>query len=325
MKKWCAILLALALLLVCAGCGDTGASGEAVATSMRLEKTEGDVTVRDAQGKAQQPREKLPLFSGYGIETAGASLSWFNLDDTKLLKMDENSDAAIEQEDKHLRLVVNAGRVYFNVTEPLADDETFEISTGTMVVGIRGTSGWVDAEENAVYILQGAVTCRSDAMELDVPIEFFMCARCDADGAILPGGFDPTEIPEFVWNEMDQDLFDEFGLSPNRDDLFAPPTPRPESAPASSEAASAPKQTAYGSGAFSIEGECPSEYDESYTDTVTFTYVDGVMTYAEYDMFDGKGGWGDGMNPIEDQPYYDLTVEELVETLERQGYTVTIR
>jgi hypothetical protein len=49
------------------------------------------------------------------------------------------------------------------------------------------------------------------------------------------------------------------------------------------------------------------------------------MSSAEYDDFEGKGGWG-GSNPneIEKQPYYGLTVEELVERLENQGYTVTI-
>ena len=54
------------------------------------------------------------------------------------------------------------------------------------------------------------------------------------------------------------------------------------------------------------------------------------MTFAEYDDYDGKGAWGtaDGyvdMPDIETQPYYGLTVEELVEKMESQGFTVTIK
>lgn len=355
MKKMRTVLLTLLLLLACAGCsGSTGNTDkepatdgkadaatvseaesttadaavndkESTAVTMRLEKSEGAVTVLDDGGKDQEPREKLPLFSGYGIETQGASFSWFNLDDVKLIKMDENSEVSIEKEDKHLKLLVDKGRLYFNITEPLADDETLEISTSTMTVGIRGTCGWVDADENAVYILEGVVICSSDIMELDVPIEPFMVARCEMDGTIWPDGFEPAQIPEFVWEEMDEQLFNELGLSPNREDLFAEPD-ESEAEPETTVPETTAQQTAYGSGTVRITGERPSDYDESFTCTVEFTYVDGVMTSAEYNLDDGKGAWGSGWpNAIEDQPYYGRTVEELVETWENQGYTMTIR
>ena len=54
--------------------------------------------------------------------------------------------------------------------EPLAEDETFDIRYSTMVVGIRGTCGWVevrDEEHMLVYILEGTVEGRVTALEGD--------------------------------------------------------------------------------------------------------------------------------------------------------------
>lgn len=348
MKKFQAALLAVVLMLACAGCGNAGGedSGgeetservvdaanvdeeETTASTMRLEKAEGSVAVADESGKEQELREKMLLFSGYGIETQAASFSWFNLDDTKLAKMDENTKASIVKEDKNLKLLVDSGRLYFNITEPLKEDETFEIQTSTMIVGIRGTCGWVDADMNRVYILRGAVSCATETEVLEMEITPFMYAECEIDGTIWPDGFDPTQIPEFVWDEMDAEIFEELGLSPDRDDLFkeSEESRQPEE---SSAEESPSKETAYSSGTTRILGERPSEYDANFTSTVEFIYIDGVMTFAEYNLDDGKGAWGSGNgydspNPIENQPYYGLTVEELTEKLEGQGYTVTIK
>ena len=353
MKKTRAALWAVILMLACAGCGNAGggdnAGGEAsdsivdasdrnadneeenTASTMRLEKAEGSVAVADGDGKDQELREKMLLFSGYGIETQGKSFSWFNLDDTKLAKMDENTKASIVKEDRNLKLLVDSGRLYFNITEPLEDDETFEIQTSTMTVGIRGTCGWVDADLNRVYILRGAVSCATEAMELEMYVEPFMYAECEIDGTIWPDGFDPRDIPEFVWEELEPEFFEEWALSPDREDLFKESESREsESQPESSAEESTSKETAYGSGTYHVVGVRPSEYDENETDTHEFIYVDGDMTFAEYNDYEGKGAWGTadgyvGMPDIETQPYYGLTVEELVEKMESQGFTVTIK
>ena len=90
--------------------------------------------------------------------SSSASFAWINLDDVKLAKLDETSEIAIQKEDKHLELEVKSGSLFFNVTQPLEDDETMNI----LVVGIRGTCGWVevpDASHMNVYLLESKVEC----------------------------------------------------------------------------------------------------------------------------------------------------------------------
>ncbi len=336
MKKVRVILLAVLLVLACAGCGgnadnaDKGNDGssanngdggtEATAATMRLEKSEGSVAVSDENGKEQELREKLPLFSGYGIQTQTESFSWFNLDDTKLAKMNENSEASIEKEDKHLKLLVDKGSLYFNITEPLEDDETLEISTSSMTVGIRGTSGWVDAETETLYIIHGTVICEAIESGEQVEVSEWTSAHLMEDGTFeLIYYFEPIDIPVFVWDEMDEDSFAELGLSSNRDDLFVvrEPDPEPEEVEIPDFDLSG-KDTAYRSGYNSI-------YAQRGESIYELEYSDGLLTAAYLDDEEGKGGWGgDSGVSIKYSPFYGMTVEEAAEDLRNQGYSVTI-
>lgn len=85
--------------------------------------------------------ENLGLYSGYGINTHLVSYAWINLDDVKLTKLDQNSGIIIQKEGKALNIEIKSGSLFFNVTEPLGDDETMDIRTSTILVGIRGTCG----------------------------------------------------------------------------------------------------------------------------------------------------------------------------------------
>lgn len=334
-KKICTLLTITLLILACAGCGgnagnvdnvdsnggDAQAGNEEItAATMRLEKSEGTVEVSDENGKEQEPREKLPLFDGYGIKTQKESFSWFNLDDTKLAKMDESSKVSIEKKDKHLKLFAEEGSVYFNITEPLDEDETLEIRTSSMTVGIRGTSGWVNAETNTVYIIHGVVLC--EAIDSGAQIEVFDwgCAHLTEDGEFeILEFFEPIDIPVFVWDEMDEDSFAELGLSGNRDDLFVvrEPIPEPEEIEEPDFDLTG-KNTAYRSGFNSI-------YARRGESIYELEYNDGLLTAAYLDDEEGKGGWGgDSGSSIKDCPFYRMTVEEAAEELMNQGYTVTI-
>ena len=140
------------------------------ASSMHLVRTQGAVSVQDNEGQETAIRENLSLYDGHNVNTQTQSYAWIDLDKVKLTKMDESSDVTVHKDGKKLELVVNAGSLFFNVTEPLQDDESMEIRSSNMVVGIRGTCGWVElVRENCMrlYLLEGEVHCavRNEAGE----------------------------------------------------------------------------------------------------------------------------------------------------------------
>ena len=128
------------------------------ATTMRLLRYEGTVTMED-NGASQAVKENLRLKSGNSLDTAEASLVSIGLDDTKIVTMDELSRSEFNQKGKYLNLNLTKGSIFFEVDKPLAENETFEIETSTMIVGIRGTSGWVSVsgENESLIITDGKV------------------------------------------------------------------------------------------------------------------------------------------------------------------------
>ena len=112
------------------------------ATTMRILRYEGTVNLQE-DGILKTIKENLRLKNGNVIETQAESLVAISLDDAKVVTLDEQSSADFNQSGKYLTLNLQRGSLYFDVQKPLADDENFDIATSTMVVGIRGTSGWV--------------------------------------------------------------------------------------------------------------------------------------------------------------------------------------
>ena len=202
-RRFTARALSLTLMLgLLASCGP-----KAKATTMHLRRTEGRVRVSDGEGKDLDPADNLGLYSGYGVNTKGDSYAWIDLDEVKLTKMDENSKVEIIKEDKHLTIEVKSGSLFFNITEPLADDETMDIRTSTMLVGIRGTCGWVSLSEDekslSVYLLEGKVRCEADGSHETVRAG--EKAVMTEDGEIDVSPFTAADIPSFVVVEVEDD------------------------------------------------------------------------------------------------------------------------
>ena len=64
------------------------------------------------------------------------------------------------QSGKSIELSLEKGDLFFNIARDLDDDESFEIATSTMVIGIRGTSGYVRESEDGypvLYLTSGKV------------------------------------------------------------------------------------------------------------------------------------------------------------------------
>ena len=197
-KLFRSVALCALLALLFASCGGPAA------TAMKLVRYEGAVRVSDADGKNVAPAEALGLYSGYGVATEQNGYAWIDLDSVKLIKMDNSTEIEIAKNGKDLEIEVLSGNLFFNITEPLAPDETLHIRASGMLVGIRGTCGWVevpDADTLRVYLLEGSVACT--AGESTATIAAGEMAVLSADGSIETQSF--TAVPGFVWAQVRDD------------------------------------------------------------------------------------------------------------------------
>ena len=141
------IVIPVLILLAAAAGIALWLSGRYLASTMRLERLEGTVQLEDGSGREQELVSHMRFKSGNALRTEGRSLVGVSLDSSKLVTLDENSRADFVKQFKFLELKLTAGRLYFNVSKPLPEDEEFDIRTSTMVMGIRGTSGYVTVDE----------------------------------------------------------------------------------------------------------------------------------------------------------------------------------
>lgn len=155
------ISLILAVVILCvAAVPVTAAEDTATASTMQLMRYTGTTGVTNGSGREMTLREKMRLYNGYGVSTGAASYAWVNLDDTRLMKLDEVSEVEVRKSGKQLEMLLMSGNLYFDIATPLESGETLNIRTSTMAVGIRGTCGWVniiDRWTSEIHVLEGTV------------------------------------------------------------------------------------------------------------------------------------------------------------------------
>ena len=158
MKKLLVIILTLAMVLGSTASVFAKSKAQATATTLRLESTEGTVSVNDASGKKQSVKAGMRLYNGYTVTTDAGSYAYISLDGDKALKLDESTSVIIGKNGKKLDIKVSYGNVLANVDKKLASDETMNIRTTTMVTGIRGTCVVVrsNPERDVVQLLEGS-------------------------------------------------------------------------------------------------------------------------------------------------------------------------
>ena len=136
-----------------------GKNGKLSATTMRLLRIEGTVTLESA-GVKKEIINNLKLNSGDVLTTEEASLAGISLDDYKAVTLQEMSAAEFMQDGKKLDLYLQKGSLFFDVNKKLEDDEAFQVRTSTMIVGIRGTDGYVFVQkegQDGILLLTGEV------------------------------------------------------------------------------------------------------------------------------------------------------------------------
>lgn len=160
-KKIIISVAAVAVIAVAVVCIVLGRNNY-LATTMRLLRVEGTVSIEDSKGGTKPVLDNIRFQSGDALSTGVDGLASVGLDDTKIVTLQNDSRAEFRKSGKHLELRLTKGAVFFNVIEKLGEDETFEIKTSTMTAGIRGTSGMVyydadDGGRESLVITDGVV------------------------------------------------------------------------------------------------------------------------------------------------------------------------
>ena len=161
MKRIWTFLLALTLLISITAPAASAAQASGTAATLRLEATEGTTKVASASGKALASRPGMRLYDGYEISTEKASYAFISLDAAKAVKLDASSAGKVTQSGKKLEVTLTAGKLFFNVSQPVKSNESLNIRSSTMVTGVRGTSGWmeyVDRHTTRISLLEGSLS-----------------------------------------------------------------------------------------------------------------------------------------------------------------------
>ena len=147
-----AVVLIIAFILVFLN------RGRITAVTMRIIEFRGSVLLEE-QGRVKTVRKNARLNSEDVVSTEAGSNVKIGLDEAKIVGLEENSRASISKKGRQLELVLESGTLDFEVSRPLEADETLNIKTTTMIVGIRGTAGTVSSigDLESVEITDGVV------------------------------------------------------------------------------------------------------------------------------------------------------------------------
>ena len=115
-------------------------------TTMRLLHYEGTVEIEDASGKPRAVMENARFSSGESMKTAAASSASVGLDEGRIVTLDEKSRVEFKKQDGAVSMNLTEGKIFLDVSEKLGANETMDITTATMAIGIRGTIVYVSSE-----------------------------------------------------------------------------------------------------------------------------------------------------------------------------------
>lgn len=130
-------------------------------------KYEGTVTILDSDGESVSLLKGMQLYSGYKVTTGSDGILYLSLDSERLVKLDNNSEITVKKV-KHwffggtsLTIELQSGSMFFNIAKKLDDDESFDIAVSNMLIGIRGTSGYISINKDGTpdfYLVDGEVS-----------------------------------------------------------------------------------------------------------------------------------------------------------------------
>ncbi len=190
------------------------------ATTLRLAKTEGTVDLSNKNGSSMSILQGMQLHSGNTLKTHENSYAYFNLDDTKALKMDEVSNAEVVQQGNFYEVMLKSGELIFDVSQPLNDGETFNIRTSTMVTGIRGTCAIVrvvDDFTTELILLEGKLSVTAVDPITGIEREYELTAPVKATISVWKDPGASSDRVEIDFSDVTRDDLPQFAVDFIRD------------------------------------------------------------------------------------------------------------
>lgn len=91
--------------------------------------------------------ENVRFKSGEAVVTGENSLASVGLDDTKIVSLDQNTRVEFFKNGGHMRLKLTVGTLLLDVREKLDENESLDVETSNLSVGITGTVPKVTVEK----------------------------------------------------------------------------------------------------------------------------------------------------------------------------------
>lgn len=159
-------ILLIVLILLILNCSMSFAES-AEGKTIRLESYSGSISVLTGAGKELKIMNKMRIFDGYTVVTAKDSTAYLSIDNMKSIKLDQNTKISIIKKNNINEIQVVNGSIFFSILEKLKADESLDIVTPTMSMGIRGTIGLVEVNKNKslVQLYSGKVTVKNNRGE----------------------------------------------------------------------------------------------------------------------------------------------------------------
>lgn len=133
------VVVAVLVIVLAVVLSYTAIADEYTATTMRLLRFEGSVEIEDAAGAARSVMKNARFSSGETMRTGAASLAAVGLDADKAVTLDEKSCVEFIKNDKVMEMTLKEGSLLLDVQKKLESEESLDVKTSTMVIGIRGT------------------------------------------------------------------------------------------------------------------------------------------------------------------------------------------
>ncbi len=158
LSRPCAALILLFALCLCLFSPALAESYDA--STMRLLKYQGEVRIEDASGQSRFLMENVRFDSGETLITGEGASASVGLDDTKIVSLDQNSRVTFRQNGGAMVLTLEEGALFLDVSQKLDANESLDIETSNMTVGIHGTIVFVEAgrgesDPDSLMVLEG--------------------------------------------------------------------------------------------------------------------------------------------------------------------------